>query len=403
MNRRRSRDWPCRAGTTELGIDIIKVARIRDTLAKFGRRFSRRVLTEREDRYVRDRPETLAGRWAAKEAVSKVLGLGVRGIGWQEIEIDRLPTGQPAVRLHGRAARRAEQLGMGRVAVSISHEAEYAVAIAFGVRTTGGRYLFPPDIEERLDDRERRILRRMERLRSLHEASVPPVATAASHARSRCLSSARSGSQAMRLRQRRSGTPDAPPTLDDKAAAALLPERPERGHKGTFGKVLAIAGSLDYAGAALLVCRAAGRAGAGLVTLAVPESLQPLFAAKVVEATTMALPEDDVEEVDPEPAIARILDHDHDAIVLGPGLRPGLATTDLVRLLLAAPEDSGHDDGTPAPMVLDAEALRSMATLGEWWTGSLRPCVLTPHAGEFARLRAGAGVERGRGWRPVGR
>ena len=183
------------------------------------------------------------------------------------------------------------------------------------------------------------------------------------------------------------GATPAIPTMDDKAAAALLPERPKRGHKGTFGKVLVIAGSLDYAGAALLVCRAAGRAGAGLVTLAVPESLQPLFAAKVVEATTMALPEDDVEEVDPEPAIARILDHDHDAIVLGPGLRPGLATTDLVRLLLVAPDDG------PAPMVLDAEALRSMATLGEWWKGDLRPCVLTPHSGEFARLRAGAGVE----------
>jgi NAD(P)H-hydrate epimerase len=180
-------------------------------------------------------------------------------------------------------------------------------------------------------------------------------------------------------------------TMDDKAAAALLPERPARGHKGTFGKVLAIAGSLDYAGAALLVCRAAGRAGAGLVTLAVPESLQPLFAAKVVDATTMALPEDDVEEVDPEPSIARILDHDHDAIVLGPGLRPGLATTELVRMLLAAPEDGSQ----PAPMVLDAEALRSMATLGEWWSGSVRPCVLTPHPGEFERLRAGAGVEAG--------
>ena len=181
----------------------------------------------------------------------------------------------------------------------------------------------------------------------------------------------------------------ATPLMDDKAAAALLPERPARGHKGTFGKVLAIAGSLDYAGAALLVCRAAGRAGAGLVTLAVPESLQPLFAAKVVEATTMGLPEDDVEEVDPEPAIARILDHDHDAIVLGPGLRPGLANAELVRMLLQAPEH----DAEPAPMVLDAEALRSMATLGEWWTGSLRPCVLTPHPGEFQRLRAGAGVE----------
>lgn len=159
-------------GTTELGIDIIRVERIRSTLQRFGERFARRVLTDRERRYVRDRPETLAGRWAAKEAVSKVLGLGVRGIGWQDIEIERMPTGQPAVRLHGRAAARAEQLGMGRIAISISHEREFAVAIAFGIRTAGGRYLFPLDIDERLDDRERRILARMERLRALHEETV---------------------------------------------------------------------------------------------------------------------------------------------------------------------------------------------------------------------------------------
>src|SRR5262245_10041139 len=157
-------------GSTELGIDIIKVERIRASLERFGQRFSRRVLTPSEQRYVRDRPETFAGRWAAKEAVSKVLGLGVRGIGWKDIEIERLPTGQPAVRLHGRAAGRAEQLGMERIALSISHEADYAVAIAFGVRTAGGRYVFPLDIEERLDDRERRLLARMERLRALNDA-----------------------------------------------------------------------------------------------------------------------------------------------------------------------------------------------------------------------------------------
>ena len=159
------------AGTQELGIDIIRVDRIRQTLDRFGDRFTQRVLTPAEQRYVRNRPPTFAGRWAAKEAVSKVLGLGVRGIGWREIEIERLPTGQPAVRLHGRAERRAQQLGMERVALSISHEADYAVAIAFGVRTAGGRYLFPVDIEERLDDRERRILARMERLRSLAEGT----------------------------------------------------------------------------------------------------------------------------------------------------------------------------------------------------------------------------------------
>jgi NAD(P)H-hydrate repair Nnr-like enzyme with NAD(P)H-hydrate dehydratase domain len=152
--------------------------------------------------------------------------------------------------------------------------------------------------------------------------------------------------------------PEGAPKLDEDLAASLLPTRDARGHKGSFGKLLVIAGSLDYAGAALLVCRAAGRAGVGLVTLAVPESLQPLFAAKVVEATTMALPEDDVEEIDPEPAYARILDHEHDALVVGPGVRPGLATTELVRMLLTPPGDD------PA---------------------------LTPHVGEFRRLRAGSG------------
>lgn len=188
------------------------------------------------------------------------------------------------------------------------------------------------------------------------------------------------------------GTGDAQPEsdaalLDDKVVARLLPDRAARGHKGTFGKLLVIAGSLDYAGAPLLVCRAAGRSGAGLVTLAVPESLQMLFAGKVVEATTMALPEDEDGELDPEAALARILDHEHDAIVLGPGLRPGLATTELVRELI---DSSGEE--SPAPLVLDAEALRSMATLGAWWSESRRPAVLTPHPGEFARLRGGEGA-----------
>lgn len=183
--------------------------------------------------------------------------------------------------------------------------------------------------------------------------------------------------------------PEGATRLDDDGVASLLPERPARGHKGSFGKLLVLAGSLDYAGAALLVCHAAGRAGAGLVTLAVPESLQPLFAAKVVEATTMGLPEDDVEEVDPEPALARILDHEHDAIVLGPGLRPGLATAELVRELIVPPGDD------PPPIVLDAEALRSLATMDGWWSGERRPAILTPHAGEFERLRAGSGVDHG--------
>ena len=166
-------------GTTELGIDICKVERIRNAIAKHGRRFSQRILTDAEDAYVRDRPENMAGRWAAKEAVSKVLGLGVRGVGWREIEIVRLPTGQPTVKLHDRALRRAQQLGMERIAVSISHEREWAVAIAFGVRTEGGTYVFPLDVEARLDDREKQIMGRIEKLRALEQEARALADTAA--------------------------------------------------------------------------------------------------------------------------------------------------------------------------------------------------------------------------------
>jgi holo-[acyl-carrier protein] synthase len=168
----------------ELGIDIVKVDRIRQAIARHGRRFAHRVLTDLEDAYVRDRPENFAGRWAAKEAVSKVLGLGVRGVGWREIEIVRLPTGQPTVRLHDRALRRADQLGMERVTVSISHEHEYAVAIAFGVRTEGGAFVFPVDVEARLGDREKQLLARIERLRRLEgEAAAAEQAAREASAR----------------------------------------------------------------------------------------------------------------------------------------------------------------------------------------------------------------------------
>jgi NAD(P)H-hydrate epimerase len=125
-----------------------------------------------------------------------------------------------------------------------------------------------------------------------------------------------------------------------------------------------------------------------LVTLAVPESLQPLFAAKVVEATTMGLPEDDVEEIEPEDALARIMDHEHDALVVGPGLRPGLATAALIGALLGVEDPSGLP-----PAVVDAEALRSLAVRDDWWERVHRPCVLTPHTGEFGRLRAASGIE----------
>jgi len=118
----------------EIGIDLIDIDRIVDVLGRHPSRFRQRVLTEHEQRYVGRKVERLAGRWAAKEAISKVLGLGVRGVGWREIEVLPNRAGQPQVYLHGRAAIRAEDMGLDEVSVSISHERHMAVAVAVAHR-----------------------------------------------------------------------------------------------------------------------------------------------------------------------------------------------------------------------------------------------------------------------------
>ncbi|MDQ2933652.1 MAG: holo-ACP synthase [Chloroflexota bacterium] len=114
----------------EIGIDLVDIERIVAVLGKHPDRFRRRVLTDAEQRYCGRRVERIAGRWAAKEAVSKVLGLGVRGVGWREIEVLPNRAGAPQVTLHARAAARALALGLEEVTVSISHEHKMAVAVA---------------------------------------------------------------------------------------------------------------------------------------------------------------------------------------------------------------------------------------------------------------------------------
>ncbi len=97
-----------------------------------------KILTLDEIAYVLSRPkriaETIAARFAAKEAVSKVLGTGWRGIDWKEVEVTKKRSGEPGIALHGRAAERANLLGLKNFEVSISHEREYAVAfvVAYG-------------------------------------------------------------------------------------------------------------------------------------------------------------------------------------------------------------------------------------------------------------------------------
>ena len=110
------------------GIDLIEVDRFRSQRPEIRKRFIDRVYTEAEKDCCRDNDQHLAGRFAAKEAVAKSLGCGIGEISWQEIEILNDDFGAPVLHLHGKAAERAERMGLTEWSVSITHIREYAAA-----------------------------------------------------------------------------------------------------------------------------------------------------------------------------------------------------------------------------------------------------------------------------------
>jgi holo-[acyl-carrier protein] synthase len=125
------------------GVDIIHIPRIAAAIERHGERFLRRVFTLQELAYCAGRAPELAARFAAKEAASKALGVGVRtlsrhGIGWQEAEVVNDPYGKPHLRLYGRAAQLAEALGLSQWALSLAHEREFAVAFVVAIRSAAG-------------------------------------------------------------------------------------------------------------------------------------------------------------------------------------------------------------------------------------------------------------------------
>lgn len=120
----------------KIGTDICQINRVRSTYKRFGKRFLNRVLTKNEIKYVASTKKNLinrlAGRFAAKEATSKVLGTGLRGVYFKEIEILREPSGAPKILLYKRAKQKAKEKGLTNFEVSISHEKEFAIAIVLG-------------------------------------------------------------------------------------------------------------------------------------------------------------------------------------------------------------------------------------------------------------------------------
>lgn len=166
--------------------------------------------------------------------------------------------------------------------------------------------------------------------------------------------------------------------LEAGDAAAAFPRRDPAAHKGTFGHVLVIAGSVGKTGAAALAGQGAQRVGAGLVTLAVPESLNDILEVKLTEVMTEPVPETEARTIGRE-ALDRLihLAGDKRAVAIGPGLGTHPSTQKLIHEILPA---------LRIPVVLDADGINALAGQADLLKRAAAPLVLTPHPGELSRL-----------------
>ena len=116
-----------------IGIDIVEISRIKKAITRWGESFLRRLFTDTELKLYQNQPQSLAARFAGKEAVIKALNK-TRGISWKQIEILSEPDGKPLVHLHGKAQEQAWSLGLSNLAITLSHSRDYAIALAIGDR-----------------------------------------------------------------------------------------------------------------------------------------------------------------------------------------------------------------------------------------------------------------------------
>lgn len=170
--------------------------------------------------------------------------------------------------------------------------------------------------------------------------------------------------------------------LDAEHVSNWMKPRTPATHKGTAGHVAVLAGSRGKTGAAALICQGASRVGAGLVTLFIPKSLNPILEVKLTEAMTYPIPET-VDGTPGEAALGEILDFlkGKQALAAGPGISLHGETQNLVKSLLQK---------SPCPMVLDADALTALSGSVELLKKARVPLILTPHPGEMARLIQGS-------------
>ncbi len=166
--------------------------------------------------------------------------------------------------------------------------------------------------------------------------------------------------------------------LDPDQILKILPAQDNLVHKGSLGRVLVVAGSPGMTGAAVMAAESALMSGSGLVYLAVPQSLEPVASARLVEVITLGLKETNPGLVSPD-AAETILEMavNCDSLAIGPGLDPGVNTTRLLEKVI---------DCSPVPLIIDAGALEALKNNMELLKAARQPVVITPHPGELSRL-----------------
>lgn len=302
-----------------IGTDIIKCERMSE-LVKNG--IPAKIFTPDEAEYIaskKNRSQTAAGIFAAKEAVLKCLGTGIR-VPLRDVCITHDSKGAPLCVLSGSALAISLTLGIETVNVSISHDGDYAVAVASAEKNFS--------------------MCHAQRILSVFENTEEN-------------------------------------TITPSFAKALLPDRQRNTHKGDYGRLFVLAGSVGLTGAAIMACRAALRSGAGLITLGCPRELNPIFESSLTEVMTMPLSDKCgmIDTTDTDKIMEKF--NSSDVCLIGPGLGRSADITELIQNIITKSEKT---------CIIDADGINALSKNINILKTASCPLILTPHLGEFSTL-----------------
>ena len=300
------------------GVDIVQVSRIENLLRERKASFLHKIFTEEEIKYIDEKnnsPQTVSGMFAAKEAISKLLGSGVGKVNWKDIEILHDRKGKPYPKLYNEGSKVCYELGIDRIDLSISHEKEYAIAFVAGEGNRDKRNIIIPE-----------------------------------------------------------------------GIKSILPKRDKDSHKGTFGRVGIISGSIGMTGAPYLSTMAALRSGSGLVYTVIPKSLNEILSIKLIEAIIKPVEDKNIGHftLDSVNEIKEII-KDMDVLAIGPGIGVDKEIIEVVKKILLTYEK---------PIVLDADGINCISK-DEPIILSKRKgdTIITPHPAELSRLLGVSTIE----------